>query len=45
MDDGNVGSVLVTESVELVDAAASSRMGEFIREAHGELAVSVEGLH
>ncbi|KAF2136025.1 uncharacterized protein K452DRAFT_292746 [Aplosporella prunicola CBS 121167] len=40
---GGVDGVLIKESVEFVDAAASARLGGWIREVHGELSEDVRG--
>ncbi|KAL0569396.1 hypothetical protein V5O48_012574 [Marasmius crinis-equi] len=42
-DDEEVDKVLVKESVEFTDAAASGRLGTVIRELHGELEEDVRG--
>lgn len=42
-DDQDVGKVLIRESVEFIDAAASSRLGEIIRSIHGEVGENVRG--
>lgn len=41
--EGGVDGILIKESVEFIDAAASSRLGTVIRELHGELNEGVRG--
>jgi hypothetical protein len=41
--EGGVDGVLIKESVEYIDAAASSRLGSIIRSLHGELKEDVRG--
>uniref|UniRef100_A0A8H7XN08 glucan endo-1,3-beta-D-glucosidase n=1 Tax=Psilocybe cubensis TaxID=181762 RepID=A0A8H7XN08_PSICU len=42
-DDEDVEKILIKETVEFIDAAASSRLGEIIRSIHGEIAENVRG--
>lgn len=42
-DHEDVDKVLIKESVEFIDAAASSQLGEIIRGSHGEVAENVRG--
>ena len=42
-DDEDVDKVLIKESLEFIDAAASSRLSEIIRGVHGEVAEDVRG--
>lgn len=41
--EGGVDGVLIKESVEYIDAAASARLGTIIRDLHGELNKDVRG--
>lgn len=41
--EGGVDGVLIKESVEFIDAAASSRLGSVVRSLHGELKEDVRG--
>ncbi|KAJ7146129.1 hypothetical protein C8R44DRAFT_756653 [Mycena epipterygia] len=41
--EGGVDGVLIKESVEFIDAAASSRLGTVVRSLHGELKENVRG--
>lgn len=42
-DHQQVEEVLIRETVEFIDAAASSRIGEIIRAIHGEVNEDVRG--
>lgn len=42
-DDEDVDKVLIKESLEFIDAAASARISEIIRGVHGEVAENVRG--
>jgi len=42
-DDEDVDKILIKESVEFVDAAASSRIGEIVRGIHGDVREDVRG--
>lgn len=42
-DHEDVDKVLIRETVEFIDAAASSRLGEIIRGIHGEIGEDVRG--
>ena len=42
-DNKEVDKILIKESVEFIDAAASSRIGEIIRDIHGDLNEDVRG--
>lgn len=42
-DEEDVDKILIKETVEFIDAAASSRAGEIIREIHGEVKEDVRG--
>ena len=42
-DDVDVDKILIKESVEFVDAAASSRIGEIVRGIHGDVKEDVRG--
>ncbi|PPQ83486.1 hypothetical protein CVT25_006977 [Psilocybe cyanescens] len=42
-EDEDVDKILIKETVEFIDAAASSRLGEIIRSIHGEVTEDVRG--